>query len=235
MSPEASELRRLRREVRKEPASLRFVNLAEHLHRAGETHEALEVLEEGLQHRPGLRSARVLRCRLLVAIGQVGEALAGTTELLAEDPDNVALASSHMDLLLESGERVRARVHLARLSQLGVDAERLQAWSDALGRLERAEHTGPSADPFLRPVVAERLLERGHKEAALRAWRRLAHDPEHGSEAESWLHRLERSLELPGRDQVMAELARERRPPPRPPAGLGPALRRLSRAWELLS
>lgn len=235
MAPEAAELRRLRREVRREPASLRFVSLAEHLHRVGETHEALEVLEEGLRHRPDLRSARVLRCRLLVAIGQIGEALAGTTELLAADPDNVALAASHMDLLLESGERVRARVHLGRLAQLGVDAERLQAWSDALGRLERAEHTGPSADPFLSPGVAERLLERGHKEAALRAWRRLALDPEHGPEAESWLRRLERPLELPGRDAVLAELAREGRSVRPPPPGLPQVLRRLGQAWEGLS
>ena len=194
MSVDAAELRRLRREARLDPASASSVALAEALMRTGASQEALQVLEGVLGRQPGLRSARTLRCRLLLAEGQLAPARAEVEALCAEDPDNVALARVYMDVLLQGRDRVRARAQLGRLAELGVDRTLLQAWSEQLSQLQREQAVPGVKDIFLKPGIAAGLSLRGRREAALRAWRALALVPEHEREAELWMERLEQPI-----------------------------------------
>jgi tetratricopeptide (TPR) repeat protein len=88
----------LRRRIQEDPASLAFAPLAEELRRAGRIQEAVRVCRTGLALHPEYLSARATLGRALLDLGQLDDALAELTAVLAEihrlrGEPRVALAS----------------------------------------------------------------------------------------------------------------------------------------------
>jgi len=238
VSDSGPELRRLQRLLRGDPDSLQFVPLAELLRKDQQLRAALRVLEEGLKRRPGLRSARYVRAKVMADLDDVGGALAEVEELVPDDPDNVALATTYLELLIRADEGARARAQLPRLHALGVDPARLGIWArelDAMDRdLEVHAVTEPELpeDPFLCDAVAEGLARRGASEAALRAWEALSRRPEDARAAE---RRMARSAvggpHAPATSVATSGGERPAAPQRATPAGRD-ALRRRLALWE---
>jgi tetratricopeptide (TPR) repeat protein len=115
-----SRLEDLRRRVQKDPASIAFAQLAEECRRSGEFQESIDICRAGLAIHPGYLSARVTLGRALVELGQLSEAQAELSRVLASAPENLAairgLAEIHhrRGELAEALAQYRAALLLAR-------------------------------------------------------------------------------------------------------------------------
>ena len=195
---------RYRRELRADPASLRFVPLAEALRRVGRLVEAEDVLADGLILHPGLNSGRLVLARVYADSDSRAAALSILDELYPRDSGNVALVSLYLELLVDAGRMDDARVLLDRAEIIGVPAEvrqsvmaRIEAslWAEREADAAVVTPIGPPTgsrealrepitlpdtnlkalvDPFAIEVVAERLERAGRFDAALRIWEELA-------------------------------------------------------------
>jgi tetratricopeptide (TPR) repeat protein len=98
----------LRRRVQKDPASIAFAQLAEELRRSREYQEAVETCRAGLKIHPGYLSARVTLGRALVELGQLEEAEAELSRVLASAPENLAAIRGLAETYHRRGDLVRA-------------------------------------------------------------------------------------------------------------------------------
>jgi len=215
------------------------VPFAELLRRDDQPRAALRVLEDGLKRRPGLRSARFVHAKVVADLGDVERALAEVEELVPDDPDNVALATTYLELLIRSDDGARARAHLPRLHALGVDPARLGAWARELDTRDRDLEVeviaGPSSkqDVFLCDAVAEGLARRGASDAARRAWEALSLRPEDAGAAE---RRMARAASTALQTTTGAVASTDTRPPgstQRATPATRDALRRRLALWEV--
>ena len=83
-------LEELRRRVERDPASIAFAALAEEYRRAGRFQEAIDVCRAGLRRHPVYLSARVTLGRVLLELGEFGEARRELQHVLQVAPDNLA-------------------------------------------------------------------------------------------------------------------------------------------------
>lgn len=233
----ADEILRHSRELRADPRSLRFVQLADALRRAGRVDEAHAVLDQGLVEHPGHKGAGLVRARTLADAGATDEALRLLDELYPKDRGNFALTESYIELLVVSGRALDARAALSDAELLGAT----RAWLDRQrARIEEEEAFGISdldeleaiyslpgaslveiADPFLTEDIVKRVIRSGSREAAARLWAELR-----GSMGASEASALRpRNLR-----QGAPALSPAPRPPPSPAAAA--ALRRLAAVLE---
>lgn len=207
----AAEIVRFKQELARDPRSLRFVTLADLLRTQGEWAEAADVLSRGLAVHPELRSALLVKAKLLRDQGKLGRALAILDDLHPRDSGNVVLVEMYCDLLLGAGRLDDAELVLQKAQFAGL--------ADAvLARLEEAlEHsrggidediedlaslggvmTLPGlyledlGDPFAVPVVAARVARSGRRSAARAIWREVARiHPDQSSRANREIARLD--------------------------------------------
>lgn len=191
-----------RRELRADPQSLRFVQLADALRRVGRVREAEAVLADGILIHGRLNSARLVLARLFAGTERHAEALAILDDLYPKDSGNVALVGLYLELLVWASRSEEAAELLRRAEIVGVpeevrhraqeflEADRWAAKEEAVKdgaaarRDVRAELGDPVTlpdtsvmtfvDPFAVPAVARRLEKSGRLEAALRIWEEVA-------------------------------------------------------------
>ena len=196
----AQTIAQCKRELRQDPASLRFVPLAEALRKLGRFREAEEALADGLLSHPGLNSARLVLARVYADTNRRAEALT----ILDEDSGNVSLVSLYLEMLVESGRSDEARLLLERAEIIGVPGptrervrSRIEAdlWAEqqaqaavvtplsaaaefrmGVGELVSLPATSLTdlGDLFAVPAVAERLERTGRHQEALRVWEELS-------------------------------------------------------------
>jgi tetratricopeptide (TPR) repeat protein len=124
------------KEFQKNPRSLVFVSLAESYRAEGLFNQALEILEEGLAHHPGLASALVCRARCLSETRRFGEALAQLKTVLASNPQNIKAHRLQAEIYVRLGQRkaaIRALTQVVSLYPQDLESVR------ALEELENLE------------------------------------------------------------------------------------------------
>jgi tetratricopeptide (TPR) repeat protein len=124
------------KEFQRNPRSLVFVALAESYRQEGLTHQALEILEEGLAYHPGLASAILCKARCLFALRRYAEALAETKSAVMVNPQNLKAHKLQAEIYVRLGQRraaIRALTQVVSLYPQDVEAVR------ALEELESLE------------------------------------------------------------------------------------------------
>lgn len=106
------------KELQRNPRSLVFVSLAELYRAEGLPHQALEILEEGLGHHPGLASAVLSKARCLFDLRRFAEASVVCREILRSNPDNIKAHKLLADIFVRLGQRKAAIRSLTRVVTL---------------------------------------------------------------------------------------------------------------------
>jgi tetratricopeptide (TPR) repeat protein len=96
------------REFQRNPRSLVFVSLAESYRLEGLPHQALEILDEGLGHHPGLASAVVAKARCLFDLKRYAEALTETQLAIRNNPQNLKAHKLQAEIYVRLGQRKAA-------------------------------------------------------------------------------------------------------------------------------
>lgn len=128
------------REFQRNPRSLIFVSLAESYRQEGLPHQALEILDEGLGHHPGLASAVVARARCLFDLKRYAEALAETQLALRNNGQNLKAHKLQAEIYVRLGQRkaaIRALNHVVSLYPQ--DSEAVRSLEE-LENLERKQN-----------------------------------------------------------------------------------------------
>jgi tetratricopeptide (TPR) repeat protein len=94
----------LRRRIQEDPASLAFAPLAEELRRAGRAREAVGVCRTGLAIHPEYLTARATLGRALLDLGQLDDAFAELTAVLAVAPDHLSALKGVEEIRRRRGE-----------------------------------------------------------------------------------------------------------------------------------
>jgi tetratricopeptide (TPR) repeat protein len=94
----------LRRRIQEDPASLAFAPLAEELRRAGRAREAVSVCRTGLAIHPEYLFARATLGRALLDLGQLDDAFAELTAVLAAAPDHLSALKGVEEIRRRRGE-----------------------------------------------------------------------------------------------------------------------------------
>lgn len=152
------------KELQKNPRSLVFVSLAELYRAEGLPHQALEILEEGLGHHPGLASAVLAKARCLFDLRRYAEATAVCREILRANPDNIKAHKLLADLFVRLGQRKAAIRALTRVVTLfPQDREAVQALEELenleTGVIVPPERIGPRASVDSPPRPAGRISD----------------------------------------------------------------------------
>lgn len=124
------------KEFQRNPRSLVFVALAESYRTEGLTHQALEIIEEGLAYHPELASAVLVKSRCLLELRRYADALAETQGALRLNPQNLKALKLQAEIYVRLGQRraaVRALTKVVGLYPQDVEAVR------ALEELENLE------------------------------------------------------------------------------------------------
>lgn len=106
------------KELQRNPRSLVFVSLSELYRAEGLPHQALEILEEGLGHHPGLASAVMSKARCLFDLRRFAEASVVCREILRSNPDNIKAHKLLADIFVRLGQRKAAIRSLTRVVSL---------------------------------------------------------------------------------------------------------------------
>jgi tetratricopeptide (TPR) repeat protein len=101
------------KELQKNPRSLVFVQLADSYRAESLPHQALEILDEGLVHHPGLASALISKARCLFDLRRFGEASLVCREILKANPANIKARKLEADIFVRLGQRKAAMRALA--------------------------------------------------------------------------------------------------------------------------
>lgn len=101
----------LEAELKRDPASRKFAELAREYQRLGRIEEAKVLCEQGLQRHPTLWQARLLLAQIQMAQGDLEGAGASVQKILLPLPDNVAANHLAGDIYAALGDRSRALRH----------------------------------------------------------------------------------------------------------------------------
>ena len=146
------------REFQRNPRSLIFVSLAESYRQEGLPHQALEILDEGLGHHPGLASAVVARARCLFDLKRYAEALAETQLALRNNGQNLKAHKLQAEIYVRLGQRKAAMRSLSQvLSLYPQDSEAARSLEE-LESLEKRQNAPAERSP--RPASAPVSLGR---------------------------------------------------------------------------
>jgi len=200
------------------PLSRAFIPLADLLRQAGQSEEALAILEGGLARHPRSVAALVTLARTLASVGRPTQAAEVATRVLEFDPDNLVALELLADEDRRRGDLVAAIGHYERLAQLEPGDRH---WSTVLGGLRdqrksaAAEAAGGDADAgFATLTLVDLYLAQGYRQKAESLLRRLAEErPED-------LQVGKRLATLPGAARAGAEPVEA---PPVAAAGTAPA------------
>lgn len=96
------------KEFQQNPRSLVFVSLAENYRQEGLPNQALQILDEGLEHHPKLASALVAKGRCLLELKRYSEALNELNAALLENPQNIKALKLQSEIFLRLGQRKSA-------------------------------------------------------------------------------------------------------------------------------
>ncbi len=118
-------LEQLRFELREDPSSRIFFKLGEHLRRAGELDEAVEVLRKGLEQHPRYVAAWVSLGRAQLAAGDADGAQASLERALQLDPENAVAARAMGEAAIVNAAWVTAVKALKRARGLTPQDETL--------------------------------------------------------------------------------------------------------------
>lgn len=133
------------KELQKNPRSLVFVSLAESYRNEGLPHQALEILEEGLSHHPGIASAVLCKARCLFDLRRFAEASSVCRGLLQANPENIKAHRLQADIFVRLGQRRAAIRSLTRVVSLfPQDRESVKALEELEG-LETGIFVKPEA------------------------------------------------------------------------------------------
>lgn len=195
MESQASEIARLERITRGDPAAPAFPALAEAQRRAGQPAEAERIARAGLRQRPDQVAGRVVLGLALLDLGRLEEARVELVRALEAIPDHVIARAALADLAgeLEPGaapapddesplaqigegevEAALAAARAERDAMLDADRVALAALrevdareAEAAGEPDAADALVPGVDsPFATRTVAELLEKQGHPERA---------------------------------------------------------------------
>jgi tetratricopeptide (TPR) repeat protein len=249
-----------RKELRADPGSLRFVQLADALRRVGRVREAEEVLADGLLLHGRLGSARLVLARVYADTDRQADALAILDELYPRDAENVALVSLYLELLVWASRPEEAAELLNRAELVGVPEDvrvRAREFLEADLWATRAEAAAEVSalpagdlrkelgdpvtlpdtsvmtfvDPFATPVVARRLERAGRREAALRIWEEVALVRPEDATSQAHLDALRAPVAATAGDVRLDQSSSQCAATP-PGAGAGAVLRQFLRAVD---
>lgn len=138
------------KELQRNPRSLVFVSLAELYRAEGLPHQALEILEDGLGHHPGLASGVLSKARCLFDLRRFAEASVVCREILRSNPDNIKAHKLLADIFVRLGQRKAAIRSLTRVVSLfPQDREAVKALEELenleTGVIVPTERIGPRA------------------------------------------------------------------------------------------
>jgi Flp pilus assembly protein TadD len=153
---------------------------AQILQEAGDTEQALELLNDGLKSQPGDISLRYMRALMAVAVGQLDLAEKDLRLIIAEQPDNAAAINALGYTLADLTERYdEAEKLISQAYELQPDDASIvdsMGWiSYRLGRLPEAENYMREAWKMMRNAeiaahLGEVLWARGQKDEARATW-----------------------------------------------------------------
>jgi len=177
----SADVDRLRRELRADPGSMRWVPLADALRRTGELAEAEQLLQRGLAAHPGLRSAMLVLARVAVEQGDTARALPLLDELYPRDRENIPLVQLYVPQLVAAGRLTEAEAVIDAASFSGLPSELLdelraqlpvtlgpEAMDEVLQSLPGSS-LEPMTDLFAVPRVERRVADRRRGVRRLRA------------------------------------------------------------------
>ena len=141
------------KELQKNPRSLVFTSLAETYRIEGLPHQALEILEEGLVHYPGLASAMIVKARCLFDLRRYAEASAVCREMIAANSGNIKAQKLLADIYVRLGQRKAAIKSLARIITLYPQDK------EATKALEELESLEANALVSLKPSAPAPIVE----------------------------------------------------------------------------
>lgn len=140
-------LAELRRRWEEDPSSPVFLKLAEEHRRAGQTDEALKVLEAGLAKNPTYLSAQVARGRCLLDLGRTAEAVAALEPVLDRDATQLVARKLVVEAHVRQGAALRARRQLDLYASLNPGDSEIESLRDRIQDLLLAD-----AAPWRPPV-----------------------------------------------------------------------------------
>ncbi|MEJ2420976.1 MAG: tetratricopeptide repeat protein [Acidobacteriota bacterium] len=188
------ELKALEEELRQNPDSRRFADLAREYQRAGRLEDARSVLEKGIDKYPNHWQGRMLLAQIYMAQGQLERASDMAEKILLAMPDHVGANHLAADVYYALDNRDLALKHYKIVAVL--EPER-QGVSSRVEELSKAlEETGP-AEIFERDAEAADLLSEqepaGFDQAFQSVSPPLEEEPESAPEpdAEEVSHRAE--------------------------------------------
>ncbi|HEY8279431.1 MAG TPA: tetratricopeptide repeat protein [Bdellovibrionota bacterium] len=131
------------KELQRNPKSLIFVSLAESYRAESLPQQALEILEEGLDHHPSLASALVCKARCLFDLRRFAESSAVCREVLKQNPENIKAQKLQAEIYVRLGQRQAAVRALTRVVSLfPQDSEAVKALEE-LENLDSASIVPP--------------------------------------------------------------------------------------------
>jgi tetratricopeptide (TPR) repeat protein len=147
----------LERELKRDPRSRKFFDLAREYQKAGRLEEALKLCASGLQNHPNMAQARVLHGQLLLASGDIQGSRAAIEKALLILPDNVAANHIAAEVFFALGDSDKALKHyqIVRLfdpAREGV-AEKIHLLSAKSAPLQEVVPSS-EVEAILNPLVA---------------------------------------------------------------------------------
>jgi tetratricopeptide (TPR) repeat protein len=152
-------IQELRRRIQSDPASLAFAPLAEELRRAGRPADAVGTCRAGLVIHPEYASARATLGRALLDLGELDQALAELTRVLAAAPEHLSALKGVAEIHARRGDHTEAlATYRLALTLAREDAEVARA-IDALEQAHPPEPPTPpgQADTGERAATVHRL------------------------------------------------------------------------------
>lgn len=105
------DLSALEAELKRDPGSRRFAELAKEYQRLGRLDEARGLCEQGLSKHPNLWQARLLLSQIYLGQGRVDDARGSVEKILLALPDHVGANHLAADIYFALGDRARALKH----------------------------------------------------------------------------------------------------------------------------
>lgn len=153
--PNSEELDALRRQWEQEPTPQRSLQLAEEYGRRGDHRLAVEILERGLEARPGHLSARVALGRYRVELGEPEAAVRELEKVVSEDPTHLVANKLLAKVYSSLGETAKARDRLDLYGLLNESDPEIESLRRTIEQVDDGaeEMAGPPEEPT--PVAAE--------------------------------------------------------------------------------